>query len=54
MRGLMAKPKKSGSDAAAIIENPILSNFVEGLSVLEYFISTHALKREKTYVSYSY
>jgi DNA-directed RNA polymerase subunit beta' len=45
MRGLMAKPKKSGSDAAAIIENPILSNFVEGLSVLEYFISTHGARK---------
>ena len=45
MRGLMAKPKKSGSDSAAIIENPILSNFVEGLSVLEYFISTHGARK---------
>ena len=45
IRGLMAKPKKSGSSAAAIIENPILSNFVEGLSVLEYFISTHGARK---------
>src|SRR4030043_224795 len=41
MRGLMAKPQKSGSTGSEIIENPILSNFKEGLSVLEYFISTH-------------
>ncbi|MBP8763944.1 MAG: DNA-directed RNA polymerase subunit beta', partial [Ferruginibacter sp.] len=41
MRGLMAKPQKSGSEDGQIIENPILSNFKEGLSVLEYFISTH-------------
>ncbi len=45
MRGLMAKPQKSGSDAAQIIENPILSNFKEGLSVLEYFISTHGARK---------
>jgi DNA-directed RNA polymerase subunit beta' len=44
MRGLMAKPKKSGS-AGEIIENPILSNFKEGLSVLEYFISTHGARK---------
>ena len=43
MRGLMAKPQKAGAEGAQIIENPILSNFKEGLSVLEYFIST-ALK----------
>ena len=41
MRGLMAKPQKSGAEGGQIIENPILSNFKEGLSVLEYFISTH-------------
>ena len=45
MRGLMAKPQKSGADAAQIIENPILSNFKEGLSVLEYFISTHGARK---------
>ena len=45
MRGLMAKPQKSGSDSAQIIENPILSNFKEGLSVLEYFISTHGARK---------
>ena len=45
MRGLMAKPQKSGTDAAQIIENPILSNFKEGLSVLEYFISTHGARK---------
>ena len=45
MRGLMAKPQKSGAEGGQIIENPILANFKEGLSVLEYFISTHgALK----------
>ena len=41
MRGLMAKPQKAGAEGGQIIENPILSNFKEGLSVLEYFISTH-------------
>ena len=41
MRGLMAKPQKSGAEGGQIIENPILANFKEGLSVLEYFISTH-------------
>ena len=41
IRGLMAKPRKSGSSGSEIIENPILSNFKDGLSVLEYFISTH-------------
>ena len=45
MRGLMAKPQKSGSAGAEIIENPILSNFKEGLSVLEYFISTHGARK---------
>jgi len=45
MRGLMAKPKKSGSTGGEIIENPILSNFKEGLSVLEYFISTHGARK---------
>ena len=45
MRGLMAKPQKSGSEGPQIIENPILSNFKEGLSVLEYFISTHGARK---------
>jgi len=45
MRGLMAKPQKSGSDGGQTIENPILSNFKEGLSVLEYFISTHGARK---------
>jgi DNA-directed RNA polymerase subunit beta' len=45
MRGLMAKPQKSGSASSEIIENPILSNFKEGLSVLEYFISTHGARK---------
>ncbi|HRC89382.1 MAG TPA: DNA-directed RNA polymerase subunit beta' [Bacteroidales bacterium] len=45
MRGLMAKPQKSGSTGTEIIENPILSNFKEGLSVLEYFISTHGARK---------
>ena len=45
MRGLMAKPQKSTDSAAQIIENPILSNFKEGLSVLEYFISTHGARK---------
>lgn len=45
MRGLMAKPKKSGSAGGEIIENPILSNFREGLSILEYFISTHGARK---------
>jgi DNA-directed RNA polymerase subunit beta' len=45
MRGLMAKPQKSGNDGGQIIENPILSNFKEGLSVLEYFISTHGARK---------
>ena len=45
MRGLMAKPRKSGSTGGEIIENPILSNLKEGLSVLEYFISTHGARK---------
>ena len=45
MRGLMAKPKKSTSGGGSIIENPILSNFKEGLSILEYFISTHGARK---------
>ena len=46
MRGLMAKPQKSGaSSGSEIIENPILANFKEGLSVLEYFISTHGARK---------
>ena len=45
MRGLMAKPQKSGAVSAEIIENPILANFKEGLSVLEYFISTHGARK---------
>jgi DNA-directed RNA polymerase subunit beta' len=45
MRGLMAKPRKSGDTGGAIIENPILSNFREGLSILEYFISTHGARK---------
>ena len=45
MRGLMAKPKKSTSAGGEIIENPILSNFKEGLSILEYFISTHGARK---------
>ncbi len=45
LRGLMAKPRKSGDTGAAIIENPILSNFLDGLSVLEYFISTHGARK---------
>ena len=45
MRGLMAKPQKSGADTRSTIENPILSNFKEGMSVLEYFISTHGARK---------
>ncbi len=45
LRGLMAKPRKSGDTGGAIIENPVLSNFVNGLSVLEYFISTHGARK---------
>jgi DNA-directed RNA polymerase subunit beta' len=46
MRGLMAKPKKSTAGGGSIIENPILSNFKEGLSILEYFISTHGARKD--------
>ncbi|MEL6944613.1 MAG: DNA-directed RNA polymerase subunit beta', partial [Bacteroidota bacterium] len=45
LRGLMAKPRKSGDTGGAVIENPILANFIEGLSVLEYFISTHGARK---------
>lgn len=45
MRGLMAKPQKAGSGGADIIENPIIANFKEGLSILEYFISTHGARK---------
>jgi DNA-directed RNA polymerase subunit beta' len=45
MRGLMAKPQKAGSTGSEIIENPVLSNFREGLSILEYFISTHGARK---------
>jgi DNA-directed RNA polymerase subunit beta' len=45
LRGLMAKPRRSGDTGGAIIENPILANFLEGLSVLEYFISTHGARK---------
>jgi DNA-directed RNA polymerase subunit beta' len=45
MRGLMAKPQKAGSSGSEIIENPVLSNFREGLSILEYFISTHGARK---------
>ena len=45
LRGLMAKPQKSGAEGGQIIENPILANFKEGLSVLEYFISTHGARK---------
>lgn len=45
LRGLMAKPRKSGDTGRAIIENPILSNFLDGLSVQEYFISTHGARK---------
>jgi DNA-directed RNA polymerase subunit beta' len=45
LRGLMAKPRRSGSSGSEIIENPILSNFKSGLSVLEYFISTHGARK---------
>jgi DNA-directed RNA polymerase subunit beta' len=45
IRGLMAKPRKSGSTGSEIIENPILANFKDGLSVLEYFISTHGARK---------
>ncbi len=45
LRGLMAKPRKSGSTGSEIIENPVLSNFKDGLSVLDYFISTHGARK---------
>ena len=45
MRGLMAKPQKAGAEGRLTIENPILSNFKEGMSVLEYFISTHGARK---------
>ena len=45
MRGLMAKPQKAGAEGHQIIENPIISNFKEGMSVLEYFISTHGARK---------
>ena len=45
MRGLMAKPRKAGSSGSEVIENPILANFKEGLSVLEYFVSTHGARK---------
>ena len=45
LRGLMAKPRKSGDTGGAVIENPILANFMDGLSVLEYFISTHGARK---------
>jgi len=45
LRGLMAKPRRSGSSGSEIIENPILANFKDGLSVLEYFISTHGARK---------
>ncbi len=45
MRGLMAKPQKAGAEGQQIIENPILSNFKEGMSVLEYFISSHGARK---------
>ncbi|MBN8701752.1 MAG: DNA-directed RNA polymerase subunit beta' [Bacteroidetes bacterium] len=45
MRGLMAKPSKGGSGGGEIIENPVISNFKEGLSILEYFISTHGARK---------
>jgi len=45
LRGLMAKPRKSGDTGGSIIENPILSNFLEGLSIQDYFISTHGARK---------
>ncbi len=48
MRGLMQKPQKAGTEDAPYIENPILSNFKEGMSVLEYFISTHGARKGLT------
>src|SRR5690625_5673968 len=46
MRGLMAKPQKTGSTGGEIIEKPIVANFSEGLSILDYFISTHGARRD--------
>ncbi|MCQ2131458.1 MAG: DNA-directed RNA polymerase subunit beta' [Bacteroidales bacterium] len=45
MRGLMAKPQKSGATGADVIENPVISNLMEGMSVLEYFVSTHGARK---------
>ena len=45
MRGLMAKPQKSGAETAEIIENPVISNLKEGMSVLEYFVSSHGARK---------
>ena len=45
MRGLMGKPQKAGADTRTTIENPIISNFKEGMSVLEYFISSHGARK---------
>ena len=45
MRGLMAKPQKAGASGADIIENTIVSNLKEGMTVLEYFISTHGARK---------
>src|SRR6202007_2594100 len=45
MRGLMAKPQTSGATMQKIVENPVISNFKEGLSILEYFISTHGARK---------
>ena len=45
MRGLMGKPQKAGAEGHSVIENPIISNFKEGMSVLEYFISTHGARK---------
>src|SRR5690625_1931185 len=45
MRGVMANPQKTTAGGGEIIENPILSNFKEGLSILEYFISTHGARK---------
>ena len=45
IRGLMAKPRKSGSTGSEVIENPVLSNFKEGLTILDYFISTHGARK---------
>ena len=48
MRGLMAKAQKAGAQGADMIENPIISNFKEGMTVLEYFISTHGARKGLT------